>query len=77
VALLHAVLITYIALSAYLAFGAWRLEFAEKAYERRKRRHAVFMWPKELKTYVLVYRLAAAASLAASIVVYILFLVKY
>ena len=76
-ALIHVILVAYIALSAYLAFGAFRLDFAARAYERRRRRLAAFMWPKDLKAYVVVYRLLALASLAASVALYVFFLVKY
>ncbi len=76
-ALMHVVLIAYIALSAYLTFGAWRLDFAAKAYERRRQRFATMMWPKDLKTYIMVYRLVATVSLAAAVGVYVLFLVRY
>ena len=77
-ALLHAILVIYLLVSGWIAFGAWFRESAAVAYERRnKRRHMPWMWPKELKTYVLMYRLIATLALAASIAVYAYFLVLY
>jgi hypothetical protein len=74
---IHLILVAYIVLSAYLVFGAWKLDFALKAYEQRNRKFAHLMWPKDIKTYILVYRLVATISLAASAALYIYFLLRY
>ena len=72
--MLHLLFIGYIILSAYLAFGVWKLDFASKAFEARKRK-TLPMWPRDLKTYTLMYKILALLSLIAATALYIYYLV--
>jgi hypothetical protein len=72
---LHIAFISMILFSIWLVYGAWFKDFGERHYDGTKRDFPPFLlWPKDLSTYVKIYKAQSNFILLFVIALYILYL---
>ncbi len=75
---IHVLMILFIFIALYLNYGAWYKNFAEKYYEMLKRYYPflLFMIPKSVRVFVIIYKGALFFILLLTIAIYLEILLR-